>query len=377
MSLQEIEIQGHADEPFAPLADVFARLLASQPGGGAALSIYLDGRPVVDLWGGDYREDTLQLVHSVSKVVSAIAAQIAVDEGLLDLDQPLSSYWPEFDRADTRSITLRQVLQHRSGLCAVDVTLNLADLVAGEGTRAIEKQTPYWEPGTAHGYHGFTLGSLLDGAFERVLGTTVGRFVEERIRQPLGIDLWIGLPESELPRVSRIEYSQPAITPLQRNRTDAIVDGHFRGDLGTNREVFNSPELLMASWPAVNGVMQARALSRMLAATMGEVDGVRLVSERALSELTTVASKGYDRVLGIPSTFSTGLQLGFPQLPFLGPHSFGHEAAGGSIAFGDTEFGVSVGFTTDRHQAFNGASPAALALLPTIRHLLVDAGIGR
>jgi CubicO group peptidase (beta-lactamase class C family) len=368
---QTLSIGGYALGRFAPIADVFARIVASQGGGGAALSIYEDRRSVVDLYAGNYAPDTLQLVHSVTKVMSATAAAMAHDVGLVDLDAPLADCWPAFRRPSTASITLRDVLSHRSGLVAVRQPLSLDDLLSGGDEAAIERQEPYWEPRTTHGYHGYTFGSLLNGVFTRTIDTTVGQFVAERIAGPLGLELWIGVPTSVIPRVSTITYKAPAVTPLQASRLasgEAIVDGHF-AELGVNRELFNTPAVLQASWPGVSGVAGARDLARLLAATTGPVDGVRLTSPAALSTLTTPRSRGLDRMLGVPSQFSTGLQLPFAQLPFLGPSSFGHEAAGGSMAFADMELGLAVGFTTNVHQELNGASSGALALLPTIRHL--------
>jgi CubicO group peptidase (beta-lactamase class C family) len=367
---RDIEVHGTVDPAFAPIEDVFARLLAGQQGGGAALAIYRDGVPLVDLWGGDYAEDSLQLVHSVSKVLTAIVVQTLVDDGRLDLDAPIAEAWPAFAKPSTKDITLRQVLTHRSGLPAVARPMSFQDLLGPELETALEQQEPYWEPGTDHGYHGFTLGTFVNGVLRRSLGTSVNEVLQERIAGPLGVDAWIGLPAAELPRVSRIVYDRPARTAIHRRPLEQmIVDGHF-AETNADRAVFNSPELLQASWPAVNGVTQARALARILAATMDPVDGVRLVSDRGLAELTTRVSVGMDRVLGVPSAFSTGLQLPFPQLPFLSRTSFGHEAAGGSVAFGDLDSGIAVGFTTNRHWALNGASPSALALIPTIRHLL-------
>jgi CubicO group peptidase (beta-lactamase class C family) len=367
---RDIEVHGTVDAAFAPIEDVFARLLAGQQGGGAALTVYRDGRPVVDLWGGDYDERSLQLVHSVSKVLTAVVVQTLVDEGRLDLDAPIAEVWPEFAKPSTKDITLRMVLTHRSGLPAVARPLTFQDLLGEEREHALEQQEPYWQPGTDHGYHGFTLGTFVDGVLRRSLGTSVNEVLQQKVAGPLGVDAWIGLPPSELPRVSLITYDRPARTAVHRRPLEQlIIDGHF-AETNADRQVFNSPELLTASWPAVNGVTQARALARIVAAAMQPVDGVRLVSERGLGELTTRVSVGMDRVLGVPSAFSTGLQLPFPQLPFLGRGSFGHEAAGGSYAFGDSEFGVAVGFTTNRHWALNGASPSGLALLPTLRHLL-------
>lgn len=370
----DVDVHGSIDADLYPLQDVFARMVAGQQGGGAALAVYKDGKKVVDIWAGNYVDNSLQLVHSVSKVLTATVVQALVDDGAVDLDAPIGDSWKAFDKPETKDITLRSVLTHRSGLPAVSVPLSFDDLVAGRSATALEQQSPYWKPGTAHGYHGFTLGTFVDGVLTRTLGKTVGEVLQQRVARPLGVDAWIGLPASQLSRVSTIVYDRPARTSIHRRPiSDMIIDGHF-AEVNNDRSVFNSPELLQASWPAVNGVTQARALAKILAATMQPIDGVRVTGERGLGELTRRSSVGLDRVLGVPSAFSTGLQLPFPQLPFLGPQSFGHEAAGGSFAFGDLDFGVTVAFTTNRHWALNGASPSALALLPTLRLLLQNPG---
>ncbi|WP_432990595.1 serine hydrolase domain-containing protein [Dactylosporangium sp. CA-233914] len=366
-----IAVQGFALPPFEPLADVFARAVAAQGGGGAALAVVRDGRPVVDLVGGDYRPDSVQLLFSVSKAVTAVAAAMAHDEGLIDLDAPLADYWPAFRRPATAAVTARSVLSHRSGLAAVDRRLTLEDLLAGRDEEAVEQQEPYWEPGARHGYHAFTYGTLLNGAFRRTVGRGVGSFVAERVSSRLGLDLWIGTPPEQIKRLERIRFTPTALTPGRAAfAAQSTIPAGTTGQLAQTMDLFNLPEVALAEWPSTSGVAGARDLARLMYATMATVDGVRLLGPQAGERMRAGLSRGIDAVLGIDTHFGSGVQLAFPQLPLLGPRSYGHEAAGGSVAFADDDYGVAVGFTTNVFPAMSGASVALLAMLPTIRHCL-------
>ncbi|SCL28962.1 CubicO group peptidase, beta-lactamase class C family [Micromonospora pallida] len=368
-----VPVSGFVRPPFEPLADVFARVVAAQGQGGAALAVYRDGRPVVDLVGGDYRTDSLQLVFSISKAITAVAAAMAHDDGLIDLDAPLADYWPAFRRPATAAVTGRMVLSHRSGLAAVDQKLTLEDLLAGRDEQAVERQEPYWEPGTRHGYHAFTFGTLLNGAFRRAVGRSVGEFVAERVAPKLGLDLWIGTPAEQLGRVERIRHEPTMLTPGRaRFLAQSAIPAGSTGQLAQTMDLFNRVEVARSDWPSTSGVAGARDLAKLLYATLDTVDGVRLISAASRDRMRDSRSRGTDMVLGVDTHFGSGVQLAFPQLPFLGPRSYGHEAAGGSAAFADDEFGVAVGFTTNVFPSMAGAGAAFLTLLPTIRHCLTS-----
>jgi CubicO group peptidase (beta-lactamase class C family) len=195
-AIGQVQVKGWCAPAFEPLAAIFARVLADVPGSGAAVCVYHDGVPVVDLHGGaSYGPESRQLVFSVAKAVSAIAAHLAAARGQLDLDRPLGSFWPSFQRPPTSEITTRTVLAHRAGLPAVDRPPSVPEILDGALERALERQEPYWEPDTAHGYHTITFGTLLDGIFGRALGVTVAQYVQDTIVEPLGLHLSYGVPE--------------------------------------------------------------------------------------------------------------------------------------------------------------------------------------
>jgi CubicO group peptidase (beta-lactamase class C family) len=367
---REVQSHGSAEEPFLPLIDIFDRMMADQAVGGAALAVYHRGRKVVDLVAGDYVDDSTQVLFSVTKAITAIAATHAEEAGLLDLDAPLAGFWPEFAKTSTKSVTSRMVLAHRSGLASLDRTdLTLQSLRDGSGDEAVGRQEPYWEPGTAHGYHSFTYGLLLDGVFRRVLGESVGAYVERELRLPLDLDLRIGAAESELGRVHPTTVSEQWTTRTTRRFAEGRgIPPGTTSYLRNEDELVNDPDFLTASFPAVTGVATARSLARLMAATLGDLsDGKRVLTEGARDRMIERRSDGQDRVLGIRTAFGSGVQLPFPQLPLTGPTAYGHEGANGCLAFADRDLDLAVGFTTSVFPATSGSSIGALALLPSVR----------
>ena len=363
-------VDGYARGRFAPLRDVFSRVIASQGAGGGALCIYEGGRPVVDLVAGDYGTDSLQLVFSVTKAITTTAVGMLVAEGRLDLDEPLAEFWAELDRPTTRRITLRSVMTHASGLSSITTPFTADDLWAGRDVDEIGRQEPLWEPGTKHGYHALTFGALVDGAMRRRAGVSLQEVTAARIAEPLGLQAWIGAPREVLGRVRPVIARTPLVTETEFRRMER---GEVPADnlLGifSDLEVWNREEVALGSYGSVGAIADARSLARLMAATMGEVDGVRLLEEGMRAGLTATHYRGMDHRLGIPIHFGVGYQLPFPQFPMLGATSYGHEAAGGSVAFADPESGLAVGFTTDLFPPMHGSSTQSHALMAVIRHL--------
>lgn len=374
-------VEGETTPPFAPVRDAFAAVLRGRPGFGAALAIHHHGRPVVDLWGGSYRRDTLQLVWSCTKGTIGVVAALLVQRGLLDLDAPVASIWPEFGAAGKERIPVRWVLSHQAGLPGVDRRISMADVVAGEPLlRALEAQVPLWEPGTAHGYHALTIGALFGEIVERITGRTFGRYFAEEVAGPLGLDFWVGLPEVEEARVAPTGMNALSATGVAA--PEVLV---ARADPASiHNRVFSNPPLDPLEWnsravhaaeiPAGNGICTARSLSRMYAACITPVDGRRLLTDETVAIATREQANGIDRVNLEPTRFGLAFALPFPRLPFGGSGAFGHDGLSGGMGFADPALGLAFGFTTDLVPELTGADPVVWDLLAATRRCLEDAG---
>ncbi|MBB6420961.1 serine hydrolase domain-containing protein [Streptomyces sp. AK010] len=361
-------IEGEVAAGFEPVREAFAANFSEHGDIGAAVCVYQYGRPVVDLWGGiadtetgrPWTRDTLQLVYSATKGATTTAAHMLAERGALDLDAPVAKYWPEFATNGKADIPVRWLLSHQAGLIALDQPVPLREALAWHPmAAALAAQRPQWTPGTAHGYHGRTWGWLVGEVIRRVSGRTPGRFFADEIAAPLGLDLFIGLPTPERHRVSRMVYRRPAID-LTTVPTEAVpeelrelVAAWRNPNSFSNRAYavtdpseidFDSPEVQAAELPASNGVGTARALARMYAALIGEVDGVRLLALETLSSATEEQVSGVDQVMVTPSRFSSGYMLPTEANTMAGPHSFGHTGRGGSLGFADPEHGVAFGY---------------------------------
>lgn len=362
---------GNVEPEFAAVAEAFAENFRRRGEVGAACCVYVRGRPVVDLWGGiadaatsrPWLKDTIALTFSATKGATAICINGLVERGLLDLDIPVAAYWPEFAVNDKDQITTRMVLSHRAGLAAIDGELTLAEVLAGAPVvAAIAAQTPQWEPGTAHGYHMRSYGWILGEIARRVTGRTLGRYFAEEVAAPLGLDFWIGLPPEHLARCARLQFPPPAtflpqVTPL----TVRVTTGPSR--LFGYNDMWNRPEVLRAEMPSSSGVGTARALARMYGATIGTVDGVRLLSPQTVRAASTAHSRGPDLSIPIETCFGLGFSLP-PMLPAAcGPASFGHPGAGGATGFADPEAALSFGYVTNDLRFDPAGDPRVSALL--------------
>ena len=206
-------IEGQVEPGFEAVRDAFAHNFEVGREVGSAFCLHVGGRKVVDLYGGTfdrqgdrpYDQDTLQLVFSSTKGATAACANLLAQRGELDLSAPVSSYWPEFAQAGKGEIPVLLLLSHQAGLPALDATLSPGEVQAWDPVvAALAEQAPFWEPGTAHGYHAVTYGWLVGEVVRRVTGRTIGTYFAEEIARPLGLEFWIGLPEELEERVSPI-----------------------------------------------------------------------------------------------------------------------------------------------------------------------------
>ncbi|MFC5815154.1 serine hydrolase domain-containing protein [Nonomuraea harbinensis] len=365
------EISGLTAPGFEAVRDAFAANLASGQEVGAAVSVYLHGRQVVDLWGGiadpgtgrRWERDTLQVVYSTTKAVTATCALLLAQRGELDLDAPVARYWPEFAAGGKERVPVRWLLTHQAGLPALDQPVTPAEVIAWEPVvKALAAQRPYWEPGTGHGYHALTYGWLVGEVVRRVSGRSVGAFLAEEIAAPLGLDLWIGLPPSEHHRVSRILTDPGGFDPAAIDLDSIpepmreVMAAYADPESLTVRAMtlvqppldHNDPAEQAAEIPATNGICTARALARFYAALIGDVDGHRVLAPATLAAATAEQVAGVDRVLRVPVRIGTGFGLPTPDAYWYSPAAFGFGGMGGSIGFADPESGLAFGYVMNR-----------------------------
>jgi CubicO group peptidase (beta-lactamase class C family) len=338
----------------------------AESGGGAAICVYDHGRPVVDAWtgaGGDageaWQADSLAVAYSTTKGVTSTALHICVDRGLLDYDDPVADHWPEFAQNGKDAITVRHVLCHESGLFDVasllerpEQVLDWEFLVAG-----LEKMAPAHEPGTNNGYHAVTFGFLVGEIIRRVSGVGITEFVQTNIAEPLGLDgCYVGLPPSEhdrlVPTIPPPDAGELARDPAAMVRIaermgltihpDLIAAALPAELLATRRE----KEWVEEPMPSGNGCFTARALARMYAclAAGGELDGVRLLSDKAIERANEPQNARPDLILGFPMQWRLGYHGVITSAGVL-PRAFGHNGYGGSGAWADPDRELAVGYT--------------------------------
>lgn len=302
-----------------PLRELFAAKLESGEDLGASVAVVIDGRFEADLWGGwadgartvPWGEHTITNVFSTTKTMAALAALVLVDRGLLDLDAPVSAYWPEFAAAGKARVKVRHLLSHTSGVSGWDKPIALGDLYDREkSTARLAAQAPWWEPGTAAGYHALSYGHLIGEVIRRVTGLRLGEFFASQVAGPLGADFHIGLPPSEFPRAANVV--PPPEFAIKLSTLDAKSPAYRTHTGPANRaEVSWTEGWRRADIGAANGHGNARSVSLIQSAVAcgGEVGGVRLLSPRTVDRVFEVQSEGTDLVLGIPIRWGLGYAL--------------------------------------------------------------------
>jgi CubicO group peptidase (beta-lactamase class C family) len=388
-----VKIDGEVAAGFEPVREAFEANFEQHGDVGAAFCLYRGGQKVVDLWGGvanadtgqRWDRDTLQLVFSTTKGATAICALRLVERGELDLDAPVADYWPEFKVEGKERVPVRWLLSHRSGLPVIDTRLTPDEALAWHPVvAALAAQRPVWEPGTAHGYHALTYGWLVGEVVRRVDGRGLGQFFADEVAGPLGLDFWIGLPADLEPRVSRLSQAAPVSMPEGldldslpqelRDMAEAFLDPtslSMRALNVTEPPIdWNAPATHRAEVPAANGICTARALARMYAGTIGDVDGVKLLGADMVATACETQSEGPDRILMIPTRFGVGFMLNSGFSPMLGVTSFGHAGAGGSLGFADPESGVAFGYVMNQMQQNLAGDPRTVGLIEAVRRSL-------
>lgn len=372
---QDMMIHGWVAEGFEGVQSEFVRNFSERGELGAACAIYHRGKKVVDLWGG-YRdhttqalweEDTLVLVFSTTKGLASMAMAAAHSRKLFDLDTPVVTYWPEFGQQSKEHITVRQLLSHQAGLCAIDEPLNPQKMANLDGIAAvIARQKPAWEPGTRHGYHGLSLGFYEGELLRRIdpQHRSLGQFFQEEIASPLGLEFYIGLPAT-VPdtRVAAIKAFHPLEMVLHMHTMPRgmvlayMIPGSLTARTFSNPKVrspgdFNRPKFRMVEFPAGGGIGQVRSIAKAYSvfATGGHELGI---TDETLTAITTPASppsKGTrDEVLKVDTAYAFGFMKPFPAFQFgTGDRAFGTVGAGGSFGFADPDRQVGFAYAMTR-----------------------------
>jgi CubicO group peptidase (beta-lactamase class C family) len=359
------QIEGWTAPGFEGVRDAFAANFDDGSEVGAAFAAYHRGQKVVDLWGGiadqetgrPWQEDTIVLVFSTTKGATALCAHQLVERDRLDVEAPVSSYWPEFAAAGKGDMPVSHLLSHQAGLAWIDGTMTLEEALAwGPVVERLAAETPKWTPGTAHGYHATTYGWLVGEVVRRIDGRSLGTVFANEVAAPLGLDFWIGLPEAQEPRVA------PLITlPVPTDGPMKEIADQFMGpdtNLGkalsapggafTDMTLFNTRAVRAAEIPAANGVTDARSLARMYGAVVSEVDGVRLLGPERVKQASTQRTSGPNVVLmNLDIQFGLGFMVPSSLMVFR-PGTFGHFGAGGSAGWADPEAELAMGYVMNR-----------------------------
>ena len=381
---KKAHVDGMVAPGFEEVRAEFERNFAERGEIGAAVAAYWHGEKVVDLWGGSrtlggkepWKEDTMAVVMSTTKGLSAMTLAVANARGWLDYDAPVSRYWPEFGQNGKGAITVRQLLAHEAGLVLLDKRVSVEQLRdLGEVARILARQKPAWPPGTRHGYHTMTLGLYMQEIIRRAdpAHRTLGRFFRDEIAAPLGLDFYIGLPR-EIPneRLARMKTLSRVRGLLALFRTPfavtmkMLVPGSLlrRSMVGIENLDWNDRRSFDVELPSGNGVGTARAIARAYSA-FAEGGGEIGITPETFARLTEppVVARPRDEVIGLPSYFSLGFMRPGPGLPFGSTaHAFGTPGAGGSFAFADPDAQVGYAYVMNKMDFYLLDDPREKAL---------------
>lgn len=354
-------VNGHWDKRFDATIEQFAKHFTTGEDLGASFALSQDGELVVDVWAGHldeeksepWQENTIVNVFSSTKTVSFLCALILADRGLLDFDAPVMHYWPEFAANGKDKVLVWHLMNHAAGLSGMDVPVESGDFYDWDKmTSLLAAQAPWWEPGTASGYHALTQGYLIGEVVRRITGQTLGQFARAEIAEPLGADFFIGTPPSEFHRVGNL------IVPDGTNDANLMINDD---EMSVSRRTFTNPiptaedswtnEWRQAEIPAANGHGNARALARIHSplACGGSAFGVDLISAETAASIMQPRIEGEDLVLMTPASFGLGFALNKGAIPMSpNPNACFWGGWGGSSVLIDQDARVVVSYVMNK-----------------------------
>ncbi|MFN0093241.1 MAG: serine hydrolase domain-containing protein [Dehalococcoidia bacterium] len=362
----------------AKVLELLKRQIAEGTQLGVQVAAYQHGKPVVDVCAGTMgpgdsrtiQPDSLVSCFSTTKGVAAVLVHILADQGVIDYDAPVAKYWRAFAQNGKAAITVAQAMSHQAGLMTPRLPNSVEALIDWDANlKYIEEKAPEWEPGTATGYHGLTYAWICGGIIQHATGRDPKELVVELIARPLGIEgeLYIGIPD---------DLDPARLTELNDYTVDVntLPEGHLARRFGQrgNAGRFNDIRVRRACLPSVNGHFSARALAKMYGALAngGEVDGARLVSAERIAAIQKVYCELPDRALMDNIPKGVGLWMGGSLVTSIfGPRrtAFGHSGLGGSTAFADPEYGLSIAVTNNQLQMVLQGEGPTMAIANLIR----------
>jgi CubicO group peptidase (beta-lactamase class C family) len=357
-----VDISGRCRDGFGGVKDAFAENFVTEGDVGASVAVTIDGELVVDLWGGSqdragevpWAEDTIINVFSTTKTMCCLSALVLASRGLLDVDAPVATYWPEFAEAGKEGVLVRHLLSHTAGLPGWEQRLEPTDLYDWDlVTGLLAKQATWWEPGSKSGYHGISQGNLVGEVVRRVDGRSVGTFFAEEVAGPLGADFHIGTPPECDDRVALAippDDSAPAALAGQPEVPRDSIPYRAANPRLSAEQSWEIP-WRRAEIPAAGGHGNARsvALAQSVVSAGGTARGVELLSGEVVERIFDVQAAGRDLVLGIGVTFGVGYGLNSPRAPIApNEHVCYWGGWGGSLVVNDVDTGMTMAYVMNR-----------------------------
>jgi CubicO group peptidase (beta-lactamase class C family) len=352
------------DPQFKPVADHFFQLTSEQPYGGAALCIYKDGRPVLDIWAGDARpgtpweRDTKSIVFSSTKGIVTMLVLRAVERGEIDINERVSKYWPEFGCNGKEDITVKMILRHRAGLNTTERNISYEEMLAVTTVEeAFAEQATIYPPDSGFVYHALSIGHLLGKILFNVTGKRVNQLLQEEIANPLGAPMWIGIPKDFHYPLALLDSDLPDVLPTyefgtKEYWTDRAMSygGGLNPNFVSTDKGWNDPRVLQSEIAGAGGVTDARTLAKIYSAAVTETDGLRLLKDSTIMEAISHPNPG-DNIFGEPQPHPIH-SLGFIiandlQFKSISNTTFGHNGLGGQQGCGDLSSKVGFGYVTN------------------------------
>ena len=358
MSILDVQVEGRCHSDFSSVEEEFRENFASRGELGSAVCVYRDGEKVVDLWGGHrdeartqrWTEDTIVLMSSIAKSMSALSVHMLVDRGQISLEEPVARYWPEFAQNGKENILLRHTISHQCGVIFCDAAKPGDFFDYPAQVAAIAAQEPAWPAGSKGAYNSINFGFIHGEIVRRVSGKRIRDFIREEITGPLGADYNVGLNEEELARVAPV-HRNPENKFWEMGEKPGTMLNRAWGSRPIGVDLVNCRENRVGENPSSGGHGNARAIARVYAmlANNGEIDGVRLLRPETVEQLSKIQWEGNCAMTGAPRRMGLGFMHNCPPNSPMGPNmkAFGHGGSGGAFTFCDRERNMAFGYCTN------------------------------